>query len=124
MARPSSSHDITITRGASPTAIGQPRSRFVAVLSAVLLVVACVAMAGSLGGRAGGAGSALDESEEYLRVPRRLANLAADSAFYLENQKAGRRLQAHLGHNDIIRLPDSRGLVESRDELRTAAKDD
>ena len=78
MARPSSSHGITITRGASPTAIGQPRSRFVAVLSAVLLVVACVAMAGSLGGRAGGAGSALDESEEYLRVPRRLANLAAD----------------------------------------------
>lgn len=45
------------------------------VLSAALLLVAIVATVSSFGGRHN---SSLDESEEYLRVPRRLANLAAD----------------------------------------------
>ena len=50
-------------------------SRAVVVLSAALLLVAIVATVSSFGGRHN---SSLDESEEYLRVPRRLANLAAD----------------------------------------------
>lgn len=51
------------------------RSRLVVVLSAVLLLAAVVATASSFGGPDR---NSLDEAEDYLRVPRRLANLAAD----------------------------------------------
>jgi len=50
-------------------------SRAAVLLSAALLLVAVVALS-SLSGRQSSA--SLNESEEYLRVPKRLANLAAD----------------------------------------------
>jgi hypothetical protein len=52
-----------------------PSSRLVVVLSAVLFLVAIVAGASSFGGPKR---NSLDEAEDYLRVPKRLANLAAD----------------------------------------------
>jgi hypothetical protein len=70
-------YSVTLKRdGASADTIGRPRgSRAVVVLSAVLLLAAIVAAVGSFGAHSS---SSLDEAEEYLRVPRRLANLAAD----------------------------------------------
>jgi len=70
-------YGVLISKGESQVSIGRPsrKSLVVAVLSAVLLLAAIVATVGSFRGRSS---SSLDESEEYLRVPRRLANLAAD----------------------------------------------
>jgi len=69
-------YSVTVKRDGASDTIGRPRhSRAVVVLSAVLLLAAIVAAVGSFGARRS---SSLDEAEEYLRVPRRLANLAAD----------------------------------------------
>ena len=55
--------------------VSAPRSRLVVVLSAVLFLAAVVASASSFSGPKR---NSLDEAEDYLRVPKRLANLAAD----------------------------------------------
>jgi len=68
-------HNVTLSRGDGGVGIGRPRSRAAVLLSAALLLVAVVALS-SLSGRQSSA--SLNESEEYLRVPKRLANLAAD----------------------------------------------
>lgn len=67
-------YSVTVSRDGA-TGIGRPKSRALLVLSAVLLLAAIVASVGSFGAKHG---DSLDESEEYLRVPRRLVNLAAD----------------------------------------------
>lgn len=89
-------YSVTVTRDGA-AGIGRPsaRSRAFLVLSAALLLAAVVAAAGSFGAKHG---SSLDESEEYLRVPRRLANLAADHddrRGLAEVLNAGRHMAEH-----------------------------
>jgi hypothetical protein len=75
--RPCPGYTVTLSKGESPVAIGRPKnsSRLVVVLSAVLFLAAIVASASSFSSPKR---NSLDEAEDYLRVPKRLANLAAD----------------------------------------------
>jgi len=101
-------HTVVARRGGdSPVAIGRPRSRAVVVLSAALLLIAVVALS-SFSGRQS---SSLDESEEYLRVPKRLANLAAD-----HDDRDGLASIMRTGHEEAIR--EASAAQKPRQQLR------